>query len=65
MPIMVNILLIYNLRKLGFIPMRGSSDTHLKELVKLVRSYDENGIYDLSKDTITFKEIKKVDKVLL
>lgn len=56
---------LHNLRKLGFIPMRGSSDTHLKELVKLVRSYDVNGTYELSKDTITFKEIKKVDKVLL
>ena len=56
---------LHNLRKLGFIPMRGSSDTHLKELVKLVRSYDENGTYELSKDVISFKEIKKVDKVLL
>lgn len=56
---------LHNLRKLGFIPMRGSSDTHLKELVKLVRSYDVNGTYELSKDVVTFKEIKKVDKVLL
>ena len=43
---------LHNLRKLGFISMKGQSDTHLKELVKLANSYDEKGIYTLKKDTI-------------
>ena len=56
---------LHNLRKLGFIPMKGQSDTHLKELIKLVNSYDEQGTYTLKKDEILFKEFEKTDKVLL
>lgn len=56
---------LHNLRKLGFIPMKTSSDIYLKELVKLVSSYDKHGVYELKKDTIYFKEIKKVDKMLI
>ena len=56
---------LHNLRKLGFIPMKGQSDTHMKELVKLANSYDEQGSYTLNKDTIVFKELEKTDSVIL
>lgn len=56
---------LHTLRKAGFIPIKGLSDTHLKELTKLVNSYDEQGIYTLNKDVITFKEINKTDTILL
>lgn len=56
---------LHNLRKLGFIPMKGQSDTHLRELVKLVNSYDTQGIYTLKKDVVHFKELEKTDTVLL
>ena len=54
---------LHNLRKLGFIPMKGKSDSHLKELVKLVNSYDTNGTYELKKDTIYFKELTKTESI--
>lgn len=56
---------LHNLRKCGFIPMKGQSITNLKELVKLVSSYDENGIYTLKNDSIYFKELEKTDTILL
>ena len=56
---------LHNLRKLGFIPMKGQSLTHMKELIKLVNSYDEEGIYTLKDDIITFKEFEKTDNILL
>lgn len=56
---------LHNLRKLGFIPMKGQSDTHMRELVKLANSYDEQGSYVLKKDEIIFKELEKTDTVLL
>jgi hypothetical protein len=56
---------LHNLRKLGFIPMRGQSLTNMKELVKLANSYDETGTYSLKNDCITYKEIKKSDKILV
>ena len=56
---------LHALRKAGFIPIKGQSDTHMRELVKLVNSYDQNGTYRLDKDTIYFTEIVKTDKILL
>lgn len=56
---------LHNLRKLGFIPQKGQSNTHLKELIKLVNSYDSLGNYELYNDVITFKEIKKTKSILL
>lgn len=56
---------LHNLRKLGFIPMKGQSVTHMKELIKLVNSYDEEGIYTMKDDIITFKELEKTDNILL
>lgn len=56
---------LHNLRKLGFIPQKGQSNTHLKELIKLVNSYDSLGSYELYNDIITFKEIKKTKSILL
>lgn len=56
---------LHALRKAGFIPTKGQSDTHMKELVKLANSYDEQGTYKLSKDVITFEEIKKTNNILL
>lgn len=56
---------LHNLRKAGFIPMRGTSNAQLNELIKLVNSYDENGIYTLDKDSIHFQLIEKTDKILL
>ena len=56
---------LHNLRKLGFIPQKGQSNTHLKELIKLVNSYDSLGNYELYNDIITFKEIKKTKSILL
>ena len=56
---------LHNLRKLGFISIRGQSDTQLRELVKLVSSYDENGKYELCKDVIKFQELVKTDSMLL
>ena len=56
---------LHNLRKLGFISMKGQSDTHLKELVKLANSYDEKGIYTLKKDTVEFKKVEETDNILL
>ena len=56
---------LHNLRKLGFIPQRGQSSTHLKELIKLVNSYDSLGNYELRNDVISFKEIKKTESILL
>lgn len=56
---------LHNLRKLGFIPQRGQSSTHLKELIKLVNSYDSLGNYELHNDVISFKEIKKTESILL
>ena len=56
---------LHSLRKLGFIPQRGQSSTHLKELIKLVNSYDSLGSYELHNDVISFKEIKKTESILL
>lgn len=56
---------LHNLRKLGFIPMKGQSDTHMRELVKLANSYDERGSYVLKKDEIIFKELEKTDTINL
>jgi hypothetical protein len=56
---------LHTLRKSGYIPLKGQSDTHLKELVKLANSYDEYGIYTLHKDTIVFKELEKTNTILL
>lgn len=56
---------LHTLRKSGYIPLKGQSDTHLKELVKLANSCDEYGVYTLHKDTITFKELEKTDTILL
>lgn len=56
---------LHNLRKTGFIPMKGQSSTHMKELVKLVNSYDALGEYTLKNDTIVFKELVKTDAILL
>lgn len=58
---------LHNLRKNGFIPTRGQSSTAMKELVKLVNSYDELGTYTYNDkdDTITYKEIKKTNKIIL
>lgn len=56
---------LHNLRKLGFIPMRGKSDTHLKELVKLVNSYDNYGSYELKNDIVYFKELNKTEYINL
>ena len=56
---------LHALRKAGFIPTKGQSDTHMKELVKLANSYDQLGNYKLGKDTVMFEEIKKTDSILL
>lgn len=56
---------LHELRKAGFIPMKGQSSTQLKELVKLANSYDTNGVYTLNKDNIEYKAIIKQDKILL
>jgi len=56
---------LHDLRKAGFIPMKGQSAVALKELVKLVNSYDKDGIYKLSADHITFKLIEKSDNIIL
>ena len=56
---------LHDLRKTGFIPMKGSSDTNLKELVKLANSYDENGVYTLEKDKVIFNMLDKTDDILL
>ena len=56
---------LHNLRKCGFIPLKGQSATNLKELVKLVSSYDENGIYQLKNDIVHFKEVEKTDDLLI
>lgn len=56
---------LHNLRKTGFIPMKGQSSNHMKELVKLANSYDELGEYTLKNDTISFKELTKTNNILL
>lgn len=56
---------LHNLRKSGFIPMKGQSNLHMKELVKLVNSYDKHGNYSIDNDTIIFKELVKKDTILL
>ena len=56
---------LHNLRKAGFIPMKGQSDTHMRELVKLVNSYDSKGTYKQIGDNIHFKEIVRTDTILL
>lgn len=56
---------LHNLRKSGFIPMKGQSNLHMKELVKLVNSYDKYGNYSINNDSITFKELVKKDTILL
>ena len=56
---------LHTLRKAGFMPIKGLSETQLKELTRLVNSYDEHGIYTLKQDSIYFKEIRKTDTILL
>ena len=56
---------LHDLRKLGFIPLRGNSTAALKELITLVNSYDDLGIYELKQDVIHFKLIEKQSKILL
>lgn len=56
---------LHTLRKLGFISMKGQSANNLKELIKLVSSYDESGIYELKNDIVSFREIEKTDTILL
>jgi hypothetical protein len=56
---------LHSLRKAGFIPMKGQSNTSLTELVKLVNSYDSNAAYTLKNDIVYFKELDRTDKILL
>ena len=56
---------LHDLRKAGFIPMKGQSSTNLNELVKLVNSYDKNGLYSLKNDEVHFTLIEKKDNILL
>lgn len=56
---------LHDLRKAGFIPMKGQSTTHMNELVKLVNSYDTNGIYQINGDNINFTLIEKKDTCLV
>lgn len=51
----------HELKKLGYIPPRGTLSSQLKELVQLANSYDEEGIYTIEKDSVVFDTIKKTD----
>ena len=53
---------LHELRKLGYIPMTGSADSKIKELVHLVSSYDQEAIYTVCKENgICYDEIVKTD----
>lgn len=56
---------LHNLRKLGFLHLKGQSTTALKELVKLANSYDELGVYSLKNDTVVYTELKVTDHINL
>lgn len=56
---------LHNLRKLGFIPMKGQTATTLKELVKLANSYDKDGIYSCKENEVTYKKLQKSDSILV
>ena len=56
---------LHALKKAGFIPAKGLSDTHLKELTKLANACDTDGIYTLSKDTIHYNALTKKDTILV
>ncbi len=54
---------LHNLRKLGYIPMKGNPTVKIKELVQLCTSYDNEGIYALDNDTVKFQQIVKVTQI--
>lgn len=48
---------LHTLRKLGYIPTKGSPTSKLNELVQLANSYDNNGTYTVKDDTIFYEKI--------
>ena len=47
---------LHELRKLGYIPISGSSKTKIEELVKLASSYDKKAIYTICEEGICYEE---------
>ena len=58
---------LHELRKAGFVPNRGLSETGMRELVKLANSYDKSGTYTLLKDKseITYERLNNNEDILL
>ena len=50
---------LHNLRKHGFISLKGSSTTQMKELVKLANSFDKDGAYTVKGDEVFYEELQK------
>jgi len=54
---------IHTLRKMGYIPTSGASDSRIKELVRLASSLNNEGIYTIADNGIDFERQIKTDVV--
>ena len=54
---------LHNLRKAGFIALKGQSSTAMNELVKLCNSYDSEGDYTVENDIVHYRELIKSDTI--
>ena len=54
---------LHELRKREFIPKQGNADTKMKELIKLAASYDRDGVYSVTEDSITYEPIVQTDAI--
>ncbi len=56
---------LHNLRKCGFITGKTNIDSQMRELVKLVSSFDDKGVYTLKKDLIQYKALNQSEHIIL
>lgn len=56
---------LHMLRKLGYIPMKGTPSTKMKELVHLATSYDPEAVYTLAEEGIHYSKQILTDKLTM
>jgi hypothetical protein len=53
----------HTIQKLGYIPSTGNAKLHIKSLIDLASSYDEDGIYTMCDDGVCFERQIKTDVI--
>jgi hypothetical protein len=51
----------HTIKKVGFIPSTGNTDQHVKNLIQLASSYDEQGIYTIDNNDVHFEKQRITD----